>query len=319
MDGGPLLLQPALKVKVWGGRRLQAAGIPLPDAQPYGEAWLLHDSATVAQGPLAGRALGDLLPQHGAALAGPDVDLSDGWPLLAKLLDASAWLSVQVHPDDAWARRLENEARGKTEAWYVVAAEPRARLVRGVRAGCTRGQLAAAIRDEALDALLLNVPVQAGDALLLRAGTIHALGPGLLVYEIQQTSDRTYRLYDWGRRGLDGQPRPLHIERGLRVANVEEPAPLMHYGDRREQVVELARCEYFVCELLQLNVRSGRQLRRDTGGRRFQALTCTAGEARLSAGPGQVMLRAGQTALVPASAGVWSLAGEAQLLLARQP
>lgn len=319
MDGGPLLLQPALKVKVWGGRRLEAAGIPLPDAQPYGEAWVLHDSATVAQGPLAGRALGDLLPQYGAALAGPDVDPGAGWPLLAKLLDASAWLSVQVHPDDAWARRLENEPRGKTEAWYVVAAEPGARLVRGVQPGCTREQLAAAIHAGALDELLLHVPVRAGDALLLRAGTVHALGPGLLVYEVQQTSDRTYRLYDWGRRGLDGQPRPLHVERGLKVANVDEPAPLRHFGGRREQIVELARCEYFVCELLQLNARRSRHLVRDTAGRRFQALTCIAGNALLSAGPGQARLRAGQTALVPAGAGVWSLAGEAQLLLARQP
>ena len=319
MDGGPLLLQPALKVKVWGGRRLQAAGIPLPDDQPYGEAWLLHDSATVANGPLAGRALGDLLPQHGVDLAGPDIDLSDGWPLLTKLLDASAWLSVQVHPDDARAQRLENEPRGKTEAWYVVAAEPEARLVRGLRPGCTRESLAAAIRAETLPELLLETPVRPGDALMLRAGTLHALGPGLLVYEIQQTSDRTYRLYDWGRRGLDGRPRPLHIERGLLVADVERPAPLSHPGRRREQVVEVARCEYFVCELLQLNARAGDCLTRDTGGRRFQALTCIAGQATLTCGPGELTLRAGQTALAPACAGAWRLRGAARLLLARQP
>ena len=109
MDGGPLLLQPALKVKVWGGRRLETVGVALPDDQPYGEAWLLHDSATVAAGPLAGRSLGELLPQYGHALAGPEVDMAAGWPLLAKLLDASAWLSLQVHPDDAWAQRLEDE------------------------------------------------------------------------------------------------------------------------------------------------------------------------------------------------------------------
>ena len=319
MDGGPLLLQPALKVKVWGGRRLATAGVALPDAQPYGEAWLLHDSATVAQGPLAGRSLGDLLPQHGAALAGPEVDPAAGWPLLAKLLDASAWLSVQVHPDDAWAQRLEGEPRGKTEGWYVVAAEPGARLVHGVRPGCTRAQLAAAIRDGTLESLLLDVPVTAGDALLLRAGTVHALGPGQLVYELQQTSDRTYRLYDWGRRGLDGQPRPLHVERGLQVARLDAPAPLRHMAGRTEQVVEVARCDHFVTELWLLNDRAGRRITRDTGGRRFQALTCIAGHATLTCGPGQLALRAGQTALVPACAGEWSVAGEAQLLLARQP
>ena len=116
MDGGPLLLQPALKVKVWGGRRLEAAGVALPDAQPYGEAWLLHDSATVAQGPLAGRSLGELLrAARRMPWPGRRSTLAAGWPLLAKLLDASAWLSVQVHPDDAWAQRLEDEPRGKTE------------------------------------------------------------------------------------------------------------------------------------------------------------------------------------------------------------
>ena len=319
MDGGPLLLQPELKVKLWGGRRLERAGVALPDTQPYGEAWLLHDSARVAQGPLAGCALGDLLPRYGAALAGPEVDPAAGWPLLAKLLDASAWLSVQVHPDDCWAQRLENEPRGKTEAWYVVAAEPGARLVHGLRPGCTRAQLAAALRDGTLEAWLPAVPVQAGDALLLRAGTVHALGPGLLVYEIQQTSDRTYRLYDWGRRGLDGAPRPLHVEKGLQVARLDAPAPLRHLAGQRAQVMEVARCEHFVCELLQLNELAGRWLTRDTGGRRFQALTCVAGAALLESGPRQVRLRAGQTALVPACSGPWRLGGTAQLLLARQP
>lgn len=319
MEPGPLLLQPALKVKVWGGRRLAAAGVALPDDQRYGEAWLLHDSVTVAQGPHAGRALGALLAQYGAALVGPDADVGAGWPLLAKLLDASAWLSVQVHPDDAWARRLEGEPRGKTEAWYVVAAEPGARLVCGVQPGCTRAQLAAAIREGALEPLLREMPARAGDALLLRAGTLHALGPGLLVYELQQTSDRTYRLYDWGRAGLDGRARPLHIERGLQVLRPEAAPALRHTAGEAAQVIELTRCEYFVAELLQLNARAGRRLTRDTGGRRFHALTCIAGRATLAAGGGRLTLRAGQTALLPACAGAWSLAGEARLLLARQP
>ena len=319
MEPEPLLLQPALKVKVWGGRRLAALGMTLPDARPCGEAWLLHDSATVAQGPHAGRALGELLLRHGAALAGPEVDPGAGWPLLAKLLDASAWLSVQVHPDDASAQRLEGEPRGKTEAWYVVAAEPGARLVRGVQPGCTRAQLEDALRAGALESLLLETQVAAGDALLLRAGTVHALGPGLLVYEIQQTSDRTYRLHDWGRVGLDGQPRPLHLERGLDVARLDAPAPLRHTAGQPAQVVEIARCAYFVLELLQLNGHAGRRVTRDTGGCRFHALTCIAGRAALEAGAGRLDLRAGQTALVPACSGVWSLAGEAQLLLARQP
>ena len=287
MDGGPLLLQPALKVKVWGGRRLATAGVALPDAQPYGEAWLLHDSATVARGA-AGGAQPGRPARRSTALP---------WPGRRSTLPRAGrcWPSCWTPPRGCQCRYTRTtpgrsgwrgNRRGKTEAWYVVAAEPGARLVHGVRPGCTRAQLAAAIRnDGTLESLLLDVPVTAGDALLLRAGTVHALGPGQLVYELQQTSDRTYRLYDWGRRGLDGQPRPLHVERGLQVARLDAPAPLRHMAGRTEQVVEVARCDHFVTELWLLNDRAGRRITRDTGGRRFQALTCIAGQRHIGLRP----------------------------------
>ena len=217
----PLKLKPALHVKVWGGRRLaDIMGKRLPTAEPFGESWELHDSAEVANGPLRGASLSELARDYGAYLLGAGNDPAAGFPLLAKLIDASDWLSIQVHPNDEQAGELEREPRGKTEAWVILHAEPGARLVIGLQPGTTREQMAKAIERNQLEALLVYAAVSTGDVLYIPANTIHALGPGLLIYEIQQSSDVTYRLYDWGRLGLDGQPRDLHIDKGVQVAEL---------------------------------------------------------------------------------------------------
>ncbi len=315
----PLRLQPALHVKVWGGRRLHTVlGKALPTDEPYGESWELHDTATVADGPLTGRTLGDLLREYGTDLIGTGNDPADGFPLLAKLIDASEWLSVQVHPNDQQARELEGEPRGKTEAWYVLAAEPGARLVIGVQPGTPAAVLARAIHDGRLHNLLVYAEVGVGDVLFTPAGTIHALGPGLLIYEIQQSSDTTYRLYDWGRVGLDGQPRPLHIEKGLAVANLETLPVIRRTGDSALPVVDIVQCSYFHTLLHQLNPRNGARVALDTRGR-FHALTCIEGTATVEAGGVRVELAAGQTALVPACIGAYTLSGTARVLRAFQP
>ena len=241
----PMLLDPTLHVKVWGGRRLETVMHKhLPTNEPYGEAWELHDSATVANGALSGRSLGDLLTEYGEDLIGSVSDPAEGMPLLVKILDATDWLSVQVHPNDEQARQLEGEPRGKTEAWYILAADEKAELVIGVVPDASAEEVADAIRENRLEEMLVYEPVEAGNVLYIPAGTIHALGPGLLVYEIQQSSDTTYRLYDWGRMGLDGQPRPLHIEKSLAVARLGRlPSSLVyrrrtrHSNSGREQPV----------------------------------------------------------------------------------
>lgn len=308
----PLPLKPALHVKVWGGRRLAAVlGKDLPTPDPYGESWELHDTATVAGGPLAGRALGDLLAEYGAALVGPGHDPADGFPLLAKLIDASEWLSVQVHPDDAQARALEDQPRGKTEAWYILAAEPGARLVVGVQPGTTRPQMAQAIRDTALDSLLVYADVTAGDALFIGAGTVHAVGGGILLYEIQQSSDTTYRLYDWGRLDLDGRPRALHIEKGVQVADLASVPQIVHAAAATGPVVDIVRSPFFVTRLYRLAMGSARL---DTGGTRFHTLTCVDGAARLAWVSGNIALETGQTVLVPACTGAYRLDGRGQVL-----
>ena len=315
----PFLLDPSLHVKVWGGRKLATVmHKPLPTDEPYGESWEMHDTAVVANGALAGRTLGDLLGEYGHDLLGPDNDPAEGFPLLAKLIDANDWLSVQLHPDDAQARRLEGQPRGKTEAWYVIAAEPGAKLVLGLQPGTTPDQMAAAIQNNTLEALLVYAEVVPGDVLFIRAGTIHALGPGLLIYEIQQSSDTTYRLYDWGRMGLDGKPRDLHIDKGVEVANLDSLPGIVHTASRSGQVVDILRERYFTTQLLQLGENNGPRLDRDTGGQTFHILTCLEGAAFITTGGTQIELGEGRSALIPASVGGYLLEGTARVLCSYQ-
>lgn len=308
----PLRLNPALHVRVWGGRRLQTVfNKPLPTDEPYGESWEMHDSATVADGPLAGQTLGALLATYGHDLIGLDNDPALGFPLLLKLMDSRDWLSVQVHPDDDQARELEGEPRGKTEAWIVLDAQPGARLVIGVRPGTTRSDLAEAIRQNTLERLLVYANITAGDVLLNTAGAIHALGPGLLIYEIQQSSDTTYRLYDWGRRGLDGEPRDLHIEKGLAVANLDTLPEIKRTTRDDSPLVEMVRCPYFTTVQHQL---SGETVMLDTGGRHFHVLTVLEGQAAITWGGQQTVMPVGQSVLIPAILGEYMLSGPARVL-----
>ncbi len=315
----PLLLNPALHVKVWGGRRLATVmGKTLPTAEPFGEAWEMHDTATVVNGPLAGRTLSAVLAEFGQALVGPGNDPAEGLPLLAKFLDAADWLSVQLHPNDEQARELEGEPRGKTEAWYVIEAEAGARLVIGLKPGTTPEQMAAAIESTTLEDLLVYADVVPGDVLFVRAGTIHALGPGLLIYEIQQSSDLTYRLYDWGRLDLNGKPRAMHIEKGKRVANLQSLPEIVHTGHLTDPAVEIVQSPYFTTLLYQLNDVNGTSIPLDTTGQRFHILTCIDGTAQIEAGETQVELAKGRTALIPASLGNYTLTGPARVLASFQ-
>jgi mannose-6-phosphate isomerase len=320
----PLLFNPALHVKVWGGRRLASVlHKSLPTDEPYGESWELHDTATVANGPLAGRALGDLLAEYGHDLVGARNDPAEGFPLLVKFLDANDWLSVQVHPNDEQARQLEGEPRGKTESWIVIAAEPDAELVIGVQPGTTRQALADAIRTNTLEKLLVRAAAKTGSVLDMPAGTIHALGPGLLVYEIQQSSDTTYRLYDWGRMGLDGKPRPLHIEKSVQVANLER-LPKIFTPQEPFPATFLVQTKYFVTQVYRVP-NSGLALRERHDSpqtRRFHALTCLEGHVTIAAtdAPPGVNVETGQTVLMPAAiADAYTLCGSGLLLCSRQP
>lgn len=306
----PLLLQAALHTRVWGGRKLATVmHKTLPDSQPYGEAWEMHDTAIVTNGAFAGQTVGELVKQFGADLVGVGNNPDEGMPLLVKILDAADWLSVQVHPDDDQAQALEGDPRGKTEAWIVLAADEGAKLVIGVTPGTDRAAMAEAIRAGTLENLLEYAQVQAGDVLYVQANTIHALGPGLLIYEIQQSSDVTYRLYDWNRMGLDGKPRPLHIEKGVQVSNVESLPKITHpEGDI------LVTGTYFTTWRHRLNDET-RPLMTDG---KFQAITCIEGSVTLTAGEHNITLTTGSTALVPACMGAFYLSGIGSVLRSSQ-
>ncbi len=303
----PLKLEPSLHVKVWGGRKLAVEmGKNLPANAPYGEAWELHDTSIVANGALRGLTLGDLLLAYGTKLTGRASDPSDGFPLLAKMIDAADWLSVQVHPNDRQAHELEGEPRGKTEAWVVLSADADAQLVIGLKPGTSRDEMAAAIHANQLENYLVYADVRAGDVLYIPANTVHALGPGLLIYEIQQSSDITYRLYDWGRMGLDGRPRELHIDKGLQVSNLDS-LPRITRPDE-DLIVD---GDYFRTWRHQLQAES---MDIATGGS-FQSLTCIEGLLWLqSEGYEQVVLGKGQTGLIPACIDAFTIKGSGTVL-----
>ncbi len=218
----PLVFDTYCRPQVWGGRFLgDNLGRTLPTDGPYGEAWdlcsqKLHVSH-VTEGPHAGRSLTDLWSHCGKELTG--ADQREPFPLLLKWLECREKLSLQVHPDDEMARRVLNEPYGKSEAWVVIHAEPTARIYSGLKPGVTRDAFISHLSEGTVEECVHSFTPVPGDCLSIPAGTIHAAGGGLVVAEVQQSSDATFRLFDWNRLGLDGKPRPLQIELALQAIN----------------------------------------------------------------------------------------------------
>ena len=259
LEARPTPLTPRLDEKPWGGRRLERFGLNLPDDVAVGEALVTAGEATVSGGPDAGRTLGELVlgdPDLLGLLGAGAVGGRPIFPLLVKLIDATENLSVQVHPNDAAAALLGR--LGKTEAWHVLAADPGARLFVGVRPGVSVEQLeeASQRKDGSAAELLRVVSAQVGTTVLIPAGTVHALGAGVVVYEVQQPSDVTFRLDDWGRVDSQGRSRDLHLEQGLAVTRAVllpeliAPVELRSVAGRRHL---LAACRYFALERIALN------------------------------------------------------------------
>ncbi|MDE0312226.1 MAG: AI-2E family transporter [Caldilineaceae bacterium] len=215
----PLSFQPVYKDYIWGGRNLETRlGRELP-AGIIAESWEIAAHANghskVAAGPLAGSTIEEVRQRWGEQLSGFSVE-TDPFPLLIKVLDSNSWLSVQVHPDDDYARNHAGDL-GKTELWVILHAEPGAEIIYGLKAGVDRERFAQSAATGDIDAMLHRIPIRTGDAVYIPAGTVHALGPGAIVAEIQQNSDTTYRLYDWGRTEAGGRSRPLHVQQALDV------------------------------------------------------------------------------------------------------
>lgn len=226
-----LRFQPILQTRVWGGSALQTAlGRELPQGNPIGESWEIVDrqeaQSVVVGGPHQGETLRELLTHHGPAVMGPDWPAEKPFPILVKWLDCRERLSLQVHPPAGVAAELGGEP--KTENWYIAHTAPGAKLIVGLKRGVTRAQFERAIAANTVEACVHHFRVAAGDSILVHSGQVHAIDAGNLILEIQQNSDTTYRVYDWGRTGLDGKPRQLHIVESLRSIdwNDFEPAPV---------------------------------------------------------------------------------------------
>ncbi len=300
----PLRFQPVFRRYLWGGRRLESVlGKALPAGDDYAESWEVVDhretQSVVLAGEFAGWTLSRLVQQQGAELLGRHHPQPQ-FPLLFKFLDAHRNLSVQVHPNDEQAARLDPPDRGKTEAWVVLYAEPGSRIYAGFKAGVDRAQVIAHLQVGTLPEVLHHFEPAVGDALLIPAGTVHALGEGLVVAEIQQASDTTFRLFDWNRVGPDGKPRPLHIEQALEVIDFAR-GPLMpvHVNDTTEAAApqRLVTCDKFVLE--RYTVAGPFSLPDD---RRCHLIAVIEGQLGLQRDPVDEPLGRGQTALIPAAA-----------------
>jgi mannose-6-phosphate isomerase len=299
---------PWLRPTVWGGRHLhEVLGKALPSAEPYGEAWEISDHAShqsvVAHGPNVGRTLRELMQYQPEALLGMP---SDGpFPWLIKFIDACDWLSVQVHPDDEAVIRLWPGEGGKTEAWFILAARPAARVYAGLLPGVDEKQLRRALAEGTVAGCLHSWQPQPGDCLFLPAGTVHAVGGGVLMAEVQQTSDATFRLFDWNRKDQSGQMRKLHVEEALACIDYSsgpvQPVRARGYPGNgvleREPVRQrLVDCRYFHLDY----VRQSEPFVCGGGGR-MQALVVLHGRGLLLGEDGPLPLRAGETLLLPAS------------------
>ncbi len=315
----PLRFEPILKRLLWGGRRLGSVlNKPLGPESDFAESWELadhrHDVSRVAHGPLAGQSLRELVRDRGAEILGETLAKTHQFPLLVKFLDAHQDLSVQVHPDDEKGRILA-EDNGKTEAWVVLHAEPGSLIYCGLRPGVTENAFAQAMETGEVEPLLHRFEPKAGDCVMIPAGTVHAIGSGIVLAEIQQMSDATFRVYDWGRVGPDGKPRALHKLQALQSTNFAmgpvDPirgtvTPIA--GGSRES---LASCEFFAIERLKL---SGEAAVGSTD--RFTLVLGMEGAAEIVHRGEPYGIEMGQTYLLPAAIGGCTVRprGEATLL-----
>ncbi len=298
LDLYPLLLRPQFHERVWGSRDLAPIYSQGFNGAPIGEAWLTGDDCRVVNGPLVGCSLADVSREFGARLLGEASRSLDRFPLLIKFLFPKDKLSVQVHPDDEHAARAGLPS-GKSECWYVLAADAGAKIALGLKPGTTKADVERAIRETRLEFLLNWITVAPGDMFYVEAGTIHAIGPGAVIVEIQQNSDTTYRLYDYGR------PRELHIEEGLRVAKPQTLSGKVIAG-RSETVngktqANLIASPWFIVDKFRLT-QAWQFQRPHHGGRSVWCLTALQGCAVLESERGaSVTFSAGEAVVVPAA------------------
>src|SRR5437899_1051960 len=300
----PLLFNPLFKERVWGGRKLaELYQKPLPRDIPIGESWEIcdrpEDVSIVANGPFAGRDLHWLMQHHTEDLLGSTNSQHKRFPLLIKILDARDKLSLQVHPPAEVAQQLQGEP--KTEFWYIADADPGAELYVGLKRGVTRAEFQEKIQTGAVADCFHRIQVRAGDAMFLPSGRVHAIGGGLVIFEIQQNSDTTYRVFDWNRVGLDGKPRALHIAESLESIDFSDFEPGLVQPKATQSGNLNSRClvedPLFAVELCEIAAGSHVPL----APRRMQVVAAISGKIDLEADATRIHLSAGGFSLIPAS------------------
>ncbi len=297
-------LIPACKDYIWGGQRLKTDFGIQSGLNPLSEAWVLSchpdGPSVLADGPDKGMTLRAWLDKAGKGALGTACEPFEDFPMLIKLIDAKKDLSIQVHPSDSYA--LEHEGQyGKTEMWVVLDAEPGASLYYGFDREVSLEEFSSRVSDGTLTEVLRKVPVKPGDVFFIPSGTLHAIGAGLVIAEIQQNSNVTYRVFDYGRLGADGKPRPLHVEKALAVTD-RRPAPALDFGDH------LGDCRYFTTDGYQGDFRG------DCDGTSFHALLFTEGQGSLTCGGETREVRKGQCWFLPAGSGEYQVSGDVRTL-----
>ncbi len=309
MDSSPVKLTPAIKDYLWGGRRLITDYGKKTDLEKAAESWELSThpdgESIVCSGSFAGATLTEYINQNGTKCIGSRAAAFDFFPILIKFIDAKDSLSIQVHPDDEYALKTEGEY-GKTEMWYIVDCEPDSYIYYGLNCEVTKDEFKERIENNTLLEILNKVSVHKGDVFFIPSGTIHAICSGILICEIQQNSNTTYRVYDYDRRGKDGNPRELHIDKAVEVSNLFPTPP----QERRDDNV-LASCKYFTAEKI---ICSGTaEIKTDCGC--FRSLIVLDGTGTLTKDGFTLPIHKGESIFIPAQNGSFILHGQLEAIL----
>ncbi|CAM2839660.1 mannose-6-phosphate isomerase, type 1 [Flavobacterium succinicans] len=311
----PLQFTPILKERIWGGEKLQTLLNKSISSPITGESWELStvtgDVSVVSNGAFQGRSLTELIEQQPEAILGTKVFQQFGtqFPLLFKYLDAREDLSIQVHPNDALAKERHNSF-GKTEMWYVMQADPKSRLIVGFKEDSSPAEYVEKLDKSELLSILDTKEVQKGDVFFLETGTVHAIGAGLVIAEIQQTSDITYRLYDFDRKDAAGNTRELHVDLALEAINYQKVDTQQSYTKIKNESNVMVDCPYFTTNLIPLEG----QVEVNKNGTSFTVYMVVEGSCSIEVNGEQHGYKTGDTILIPAALQLFTLSGNASLL-----
>jgi mannose-6-phosphate isomerase len=303
----PITFSPLYMTRIWGGRSMESVyQRQLPDEQPYGESWEMSDredeQSIVDHGPFAGKSLHDLWINHRDDIFGTGLT-GERFPLLIKILDARDDLSIQVHPPVEMAEELGGDA--KTEMWYIADCDPGAKLYVGFKDGVTKEDFAASLQDGSVADKVHAIEPEKDQSIFIPSGRLHAIGAGFLIYEIQQNSDTTYRVFDWNRLGLDGNPRDLHVEQSMKSIDFDDHEPGMDIPDGET----IANCNYFIIDQLEGKTSID-------SGDHFSILTVVRGTLT---SPGGRIFSAGDFLLHPREGSPLSASSDAKILRTQIP